>query len=45
MPCCGDREKIGQMKLEQTWDYIVSAWPSNAPTFMIKLLLISLESQ
>ncbi|EED23109.1 conserved hypothetical protein [Talaromyces stipitatus ATCC 10500] len=22
MPCCGDREKIGQMKLEQTWDYI-----------------------
>ncbi|KAH8705060.1 hypothetical protein BGW36DRAFT_353487 [Talaromyces proteolyticus] len=22
MGCCGDREKIGQMKLEQTWDYI-----------------------
>lgn len=24
MPCCGDREKIGDIKPEQMWDYIVS---------------------
>lgn len=24
MLCCGDREKLGDMKASQKWDYIVS---------------------